>query len=46
MVRLKVREMGGVVIEFLGEKAMRMVVFAEKNGSEVLGVDALEGLMD
>lgn len=38
------REIGEVVIECLGEKATRIVVFAEDADSEVLGVDALEGL--
>ena len=38
------REIGEAVIECLGEKATRIVVFAEETDSEVLGVDALEGL--
>ncbi len=42
--RLIKRDMGEAVIECLGEKATRIVVFAEKNDAEVLGVDALEGL--
>jgi len=42
--RLLERKVGEVVIEFMGEKATRMVVFAEKGDAEVLGVDALEGL--
>lgn len=42
--RLLERRVGEVVIEYMGEKATRMVVFAEKGDAEVLGVDALEGL--
>ena len=38
------REIGEAVIECLGERATRIVVFAEETDSEVLGVDALEGL--
>lgn len=38
------RDLGEAVIECLGEKATRIVVFAEKDDAEVLGVDALEGL--
>lgn len=38
------REMGEVVMEYAGERATRMVVFAEVGDAEVLGVDALEGL--
>jgi len=42
--RLLQRKVGEVLIEYMNEKATRMVVFADKGDSEVLGVDALEGL--
>jgi len=42
--RLLERRIGEVLIEFMNERATRMVVFAEKSDAEVLGVDALEGL--
>jgi len=42
--RLLERKVGEVLIEYLNEKATRMVVFADKGDAEVLGVDALEGL--
>ena len=42
--RLLERKVGEVLIEYMNEKATRMVVFAEKDDAEVLGVDALEGL--
>ena len=38
------REVGEVVIEYLGERATRVVVFAERDDVEVMGVEALEGL--
>lgn len=38
------RDIGEAVIECLGEKATRIIVFAEEEDSEVLGVDALKGL--
>jgi len=38
------RDIGEAIVECLGEKATRIVVFAEKEDAEVLGVDALEGL--
>jgi predicted aspartyl protease len=38
------RDIGEAIIECLGEKATRIVVFARKDDAEVLGVDALEGL--
>ncbi|MEM0494132.1 MAG: hypothetical protein QXU72_02550 [Thermofilum sp.] len=38
------REIGEAVFECLGERATRIVAFAEVEGAEVLGVDALEGL--
>lgn len=38
------RKVGEVPIEYMDEKATRIVVFAEKGDAEVLGVDALEGL--
>jgi len=38
------RDIGEVVVECLGERATRIVVFAEEGDAEVLGVDALEGL--
>jgi clan AA aspartic protease len=42
--RLLERKVGEVSIEYMNEKATRMVVFADKGDAEVLGVDALEGL--
>jgi len=42
--RMLDRKVGEIIIEYLDEKATRMVVFAEKGDAEVLGVDALEGL--
>jgi len=42
--RIVERDIGEVVIECLGERATRIVVFAEDEDDEVLGVDALEGL--
>ena len=42
--RLLERKVGEALIEYMEEKATRMVVFAEKGDAEVLGVDALEGL--
>jgi len=42
--RLLERKVGEVLIEYMNEKATRMVVFADKGDAEVLGVDALEGL--
>ncbi len=42
--RLLERKVGEVIIEYMEEKATRMVVFAERGDAEVLGVDALEGL--
>jgi len=42
--RLLNRKIGEVIIEYMDEKATRIVVFAEKGDAEVLGVDALEGL--
>ncbi len=38
------REIGEAVIECLGERATRIIVFAEDDDAEVLGIDALEGL--
>jgi len=38
------KEIGEAVIECLGEKMTRIVVFAEKGDTEVLRVDALENL--
>jgi len=38
------REIGEAVIECLGERATRVVVFAERDDVEVMGVEALEGL--
>ncbi len=38
------RETGEVVMEIMGAKATRVVVFAERGDAEVLGADALEGL--
>jgi predicted aspartyl protease len=38
------REIGEAVIECLGERATRLVVFAERDDVEVMGVEALEGL--
>ncbi len=42
--RLIERDIGEVVIECLGEKATCIVVFAEEEDVEVLGVTALENL--
>jgi predicted aspartyl protease len=38
------REVGEAVIECLGERAMSIVVFAERDDAEVMGVVALESL--
>lgn len=38
------REVGEVLMEYMNERATRMVVFAEKGDANILGVDALEGL--
>jgi len=38
------REVGEAVIGCLGERATRVVVFAERDNVEVMGVEALEGL--
>ena len=38
------REIGEAIIECLGEKATCIIVFAEENDVEVLGVTALENL--
>jgi len=42
--RIIERDIGEVAVECLGERATRIVVFAERGDAEVLGVDALEGL--
>jgi len=42
--RLLERRVGEVIMEYMKERATRMVVFAEKGDAQVLGVDALEGL--
>ena len=42
--RIIVREIGEAVVECMGRRATTIVVFAEKNDSEVLGLHALEGL--
>ncbi len=42
--RIIERDIGEAIIECMGERATRIVVFAEKGDAEVLGVDALEGL--
>jgi len=42
--RLLERKVGEAIIEYMNEKATRMVVFADRGDAEVLGVDALEGL--
>ncbi len=42
--KLVEREIGEAVIECLGERATRIIVFAEEADIEVLGLDALEGL--
>jgi len=42
--RLLERKVGEVLMEYMNEKATRMVVFADRGDAEVLGVDALEGL--
>lgn len=38
------RDIGEAIVECLGERATRIVVFAEEGDAEVLGADALEGL--
>ena len=38
------RRVGEAVIEYMGERATRMVVFATEKDAEALGLDALEGL--
>ena len=38
------REIGEAIIEYLGEKATCIIVFAEENDIEVLGVTALKNL--
>jgi clan AA aspartic protease len=38
------RKIGEALMECMGEKATRMVVFAEDGDATILGVDALEGL--
>ena len=38
------RETGEAVLEVMGERATRIVVFGEAGDAEVLGADALEGL--
>jgi predicted aspartyl protease len=38
------REIGEAVIECLGERAIRLVMFAGRDDVEVMGVEALEGL--
>lgn len=42
--RMLERKVGEALIEYMNEKATRIVVFADKGDAEVLGVDALEGL--
>lgn len=42
--RLVERDVGEAVIELMGEKATRLVVFGEEGDALVLGVEALEGL--
>ena len=42
--RILEREIGEAVMECMGERATRMVVFAEEGDAAILGVDALEGL--
>jgi len=39
-----VRETGEAVLEVMGERATRLVVFGEAGDAQVLGADALEGL--
>lgn len=38
------RQVGEAIIECLSRRATRIVVFAEDNDNEVLGLDTLEGL--
>jgi len=38
------RDVGEAIIELMGEKATRLVVFGEENDAQVLGTEALEGL--
>jgi clan AA aspartic protease len=42
--RIIIREIGEVIIEYLGRKATCIVVFAKEDDHEVLGVTALENL--
>lgn len=42
--RILEREISETVVECMGERATRMVVFAEEGDAAILGVDALEGL--
>jgi clan AA aspartic protease len=42
--RMLKREVGEVLMELVNERATTMVVFAEKDDANVLGVHALEGL--
>jgi len=42
--RILDREIGETVVECMGERATRVVVFAEEGDAAILGVDALEGL--
>lgn len=43
--RLLEREIAEAILDYEGEKATRIVVFALEGDATVLGVDALEGLM-
>jgi predicted aspartyl protease len=42
--RIVERDVGETLLELMGEKATRLVVFGEKGDAQVLGVEALEGL--
>ena len=42
--RIVEREVGEVVVECMGKRATTIVVFAEEQDNEVLGLHALEGL--
>lgn len=42
--RMLERGVGETIVECMGERATRVVVFAEEKDAAVLGVDALEGL--
>ena len=42
--KIKKRKISEAIVEFKGEKATTIIIFAEEGDMEVLGVHALEGL--